>query len=147
MRADTDSVSWAIRRHPLSLAKAALQTRDRHVVLLLTDSTVILQLTNRGLDHVTRGIANEPVQSLGEAILGRVLGAGLTGLLDHGIAYRLSALREARAEGSRLVLEDREGHYVFGSTEVNGRRVLDDFAPVETERFARAVNRAIQKQP
>jgi hypothetical protein len=65
-------------------------------------------------------------------------------MFDHGIAYRLSALGSARADGSRLVLEDRAGKRVFDQVELNGRNVMDDFSPAEAERFAAAVNRAIR---
>jgi hypothetical protein len=70
--------------------------------------------------------------------------AGVSGILDHGVAYRVSALRRARAEGSRLVLEDREGKPVFAGVEINGRHPMDDFPPEDARRFADAVNRAIQ---
>jgi hypothetical protein len=138
-----DSVSWVVRRQPLDQADAALRTRDRHVALLLTDTAVVLQFTERGLDHV-RDQLDEEASGVGARLLARVLGAGISGLLDHGIAYRLSALRAARAEGGRLVLEDHGGGRVFAGTEVNGRHVMDDFSPAEAERFAAVLNRAIR---
>jgi hypothetical protein len=147
LRADAaDSVAAVVRRQPVDGANAALRTRDRHVALLLSDTTVVLQFTDRGLDHVRTQLSEE-VQGTGGRMLARVLGAGLVELLDHGIAYRLSALRAAHADGNRLVLEDRDGHRVFAGTEANGRRVMDDFAPAEAERFAAAVNRAIRARP
>jgi hypothetical protein len=75
-----------------------------------------------------------------------MLGAGVVGLLDHGIAHRLSALRQARVDGSRLVLENRQGERVFADVDVNGHRVMDDFSPAEAQRFAAAVNDAIKRQ-
>ena len=146
LRADAaDSVAAVVSRQSADGAIATLRTRDRHVALLLSDTTVVLQFTDRGLDHVTTQLSDE-AQGAGGRKLARVLGAGLVELLDHGIAYRLSALRAARADGDRLVLEDHDGHRVFAGTEVNGRRVMDDFSPAEAERFAAAVNRAIRAQ-
>jgi hypothetical protein len=75
-----------------------------------------------------------------------MLGAAVAELLDHGVAYRLSALRSARAEGSRLVLEDREGHHVFEDVEVNGRHPMDEFDPRELDRFAATLDRAIRQR-
>jgi hypothetical protein len=75
-----------------------------------------------------------------------VLGAGLKELLDHGMVYRLSALRTARAEQGRLVLVDHGGHEVFADVEVNGKRVMDDFAPVEATLFAAVLRREIKEQ-
>jgi hypothetical protein len=146
IRADApDSVSWIVRRQPPDLAEAALRSRDRHVALLLTDTTLVLQLTDLGLDHITDRMDDEP-GGLGARLVARMLGAGITGLLDHGIAYRLSALRAARREGSALVLEDRDGHHLFEDVEINGRHVMNDFPAADAERFAAAVNRAVRQQ-
>jgi hypothetical protein len=143
--AAADSVATVVRRQPVEGANATLRTRDRHVALLLTDTTVVLQFTDRGLDHMNAELGDR-AQGTGGRILARMVGAGLAELLDHGIAYRLSALRGARADGGRLVLEDHTGSRVLAETEVNGRRVMDDFSPAEAERFAAAVNRAIRAQ-
>ena len=141
-----DSVSWVVPRQPLGLSEATLRTIDRRVAVLLVDTTLVLQLTDRGLDEMSDDIAREKAASTGGRILARMIGAALTGMFDHGIAYRLSALRSARADGTRLVLEDRDGHRVFDQVEINGRQVMDDFSPAEVQRFADAVNRAIRDQ-
>jgi hypothetical protein len=141
-----DSVAWIVSRQPLGIADATLRSRDRTVAVLLNDTTIVLQLTDRGLDQVSDKIENDSTSGIGSRILARMLGAGVVGLLDHGIAHRLSALREARVEGSRLVLENIEGERVFADVDVNGRRVMDDFSQTEAERFAAAVNRAIRSR-
>jgi hypothetical protein len=141
-----DSVAWVVSRQPLGIAEATLRSRDRAFAVLLNDTTVVLQMTDRGLDEVGRRIETDSASGIGSRILARMLGAGVVGLLDHGIAHRLSALREARVEGTRLVLENVEGKRVFEDVDVNGRHVMDDFSPAEAERFAAAVNRAIRHQ-
>ena len=141
-----DSISWIVPRQPPGVAEATLRTTDRRVAVLLMDTTLVLQLTDRGLDQMSDDIAREPSAGTGGRILARMIGAALTGMFDHGIAYRLSALRSARADGSRLVLEDRDGRRVFDQVEMNGRQVFDDFSPAEAERFAAAVNRALRGQ-
>jgi hypothetical protein len=141
-----DSVSWVVPRQPLGVADVTLRTTDRRVAVLLMDTTLVLQLTDRGLDQMSDDVAREPTANAGGRILARVIGAALTGMFDHGIAYRLSALRAARAEGSRLVLEDLGGRRVFDQVELNGRQVMNDFSPTEAERFAAAVNRALRGQ-
>ncbi len=144
-RAEADSVSRVIPRLHVDDADATLRTRDRRVGLMLTGDEVVMQLTDLGLHTVKESIADEPREGVGGRILAAVLSAGVVGMLDHGIAYRLSALRSARAEGSTLVLEDRQGNRIFSTTEVNGRRPMDSFHPAEAERFAAAVNRAIRR--
>jgi hypothetical protein len=144
-RTDADSVSWVTKRQPLHRAAASLRTRDRNVALLLADTAIVLQFTDRGLDQLTDQVGQEG-QGVGGRILARMVGAGLGELLDHGIAYRLSALRAARVENGRLVLEDRAGQHVFADSKVNGRDVMGSFAPAEAERFAAAVNHRIRTQ-
>jgi hypothetical protein len=141
-----DSVAWVVSREPLGIADATLRNRDRTVAVLLNDTTIVLQLTDRGLDRISHEIESDSTKGIGGRFLARLLGAGVVGLLDHGIAHRLSALRAARVEGNRLVLENREGVRVFADVDVNGRRVMDDFSPAEAERFATAVNDAIRRQ-
>jgi hypothetical protein len=138
-----DSLAWIVPRQSRISADAALRTQDRRVVLLLRDSALVLQLTNRGMDEMLED-GDSASHGVGGRILASMIRAGVSGILDHGVAYRVSALRRARAEGSRLVLEDREGKPVFAGVEINGRHPMDDFPPEDARRFADAVNRAIQ---
>lgn len=139
-----DSISWVAPREAPERARAVLRTRDRHAAVLLTDSTVVLQLTDRGLEHVSREMRDEPAPSLAGAILKGLLRGAVVGLLDNGIAHRTSALRDARAEGGKLVLVGRDGEPVFDRVEVNGRNLMEEFTPAEAERFAAEVRRAIR---
>jgi hypothetical protein len=140
-----DSVSWIVPRAQLGDAESALRTKDRLAAILLMDSTIVLQFTNRGLDDVNRG-GDDTTASLGAQFFARLVKASVVTLLDHGIAYRLDALGEARSEGSRLVLVDRKGKRVFDNVDVNGRQVLESFVPDEAERFAAELNRAILRR-
>jgi hypothetical protein len=139
----TEESPRVVRRQPLSDARAALRTRDRAAALLLTDSTVVLQLTTAGLRRVENDVSGDP--SAGGRVLARMLGAGVGRLLDHGLAYPLAALREARVRDGRLVLLDHQGNPVFSTVEMNGSFVLDEFAPAEARAFSTAVNRAIAR--
>ncbi len=148
MHAETnDSTTRVVPRVPLSYADASLRTRDRQVALLLTNTDVVLQLTDRGLSGVSADIrrGDGDREGLGSRILAHVLSAGVGELLNHGIAAPLSTLRRARVEGSRLVLENREGADLFADVEVNGKQPMEEFSPDEARRFADAVNRAIRQ--
>lgn len=137
----SDSVSFIVPRRAPGEGEAALRTRDRKVALVLRDSVVVLQLTDHGMEHLFDDDTTK--RSGGEAIFARMMKAGVEGLMDHGVAYRLSALRTAYADGSRLVLEDRTGKHVFEDTSYNGNHPMQDFAPADAERFARVVKQAI----
>jgi hypothetical protein len=136
-----DSLSYLVPRQSPGSYQASLRTEDRKVALLLQDTVIVLQLTDRGMEQLFE--ADTARRSVGGAIFARMVKAGVSGLLDHGIAYRLSALRRAYSDGTRLVLEDRDGKHVFESTEYNGHHPMQEFTPREAERFADAVQRAI----
>lgn len=148
MSAHTDSTARVIPRVPLSYADASLRTQDRQVALLLTETDVVLQLTNHGLSQVRADIrhGDGDREGLGNRILAQMLSAGVGELLDHGIAAPLATLRRARVDGSRLVLENREGADLFAGVEVNGKHPMEEFSPADARRFADAVNRAIREQ-
>lgn len=138
---ERDSVSFIVARRTPRAAEPSIATRDGGVALLVRDSIVVLQLTDDGMrrlfdrDTVSRGV--------GGAIVGAMMRAGVSGMMNHGIAYRLSGLRRAYASGSRLVLEGHDGGHVFEDTSLNGHRPMEEFRPADATRFAAAVNRAI----
>ena len=137
--------SWIVSRVPLSRAATSLRTRDAQAAVLLMDTTLVLQFTDQGLSRMNAAIRDSAPQDFAQRLLVRMVGAGLGEMFDHGIAYNLRALRGARVEGNRLVVEDLAGKRVFDRVELNGRDVMDDFSPAEASRFADAVNRAIRR--
>lgn len=74
-----------------------MRTRDAQAVMLLTDTTLVPQLTDEGLSRMNASV-------------------------------RDSALRGARVEDTRLMLEDLTGRRVFDRVEFNGRDVMNVLA-------------------
>jgi hypothetical protein len=137
--------SWIVPRVPLARAPASVATQDRQIALVLLDTTLVLQFTDVGLREFHHVARDSAPSGLGSRIFAQMVGAALGELFDHGIAYPISSLGRARADGSRLVLEDRNGHRIFDDVEVNGRDAMDGFVPAEAARFAAIVNRAIAR--
>jgi hypothetical protein len=137
--------SWIVPRVPLARAATSLRTRDAQAAVLLTDTALVLQFTDQGLARMRTSMRDSAPQDAGHGLLARMVGSALGEMFDHGIAYNLRALRGARVEGSRLVLEDLAGKRVFDRVELNGRDVMNDFSPAEASRFAAAVNRALRR--
>lgn len=137
----SDSASFVVPRRAPASAEPAISTRDQRVALVLRDTVVIMQLTDTGMARLFDG--DTATRGSGAALFARMARASISVLMDHGIAYRISALSSARAEGSRLVLEDRAGKHVFEDTSYNGHHPMTDFSPADAARFASAVQRAI----
>jgi hypothetical protein len=137
--------SWIVPRVPLAQASKSLRTRDAQAAVLLMDTTLVLQFTDEGLSRMTASVRDSAPQDVGHRLLAGMVGSALGEMFDHGIAYNLRALRGARVEGNRLVLEDLAGKRVLDRVELNGRDVMDDFSPAEASRFAAAVNRALRR--
>ena len=139
----TSDTSWIVPRVPLTQARKSLRTRDAQAAVLLMDTTLVLQFTDQAMSRMNASVRDSAPQDFGQRLIARVVGSALSEMFDHGIAYNLRALRGARVEGTRLVLEDLAGKRVFDRVELNGRNVMDDFSPAEASRFAAAINQAL----
>jgi hypothetical protein len=141
-----DSVARLVPRVPLTAASFAITTLDGHTALLLRDTTIVLQLTDQGLEEIGRSTADEEQDFL-KALLGSMLRGGLRMLLDRGLEYSLADLREARYERGRLVLESRRGNEIFENVEIEGRQLMESFSERDARAFARRVNAARARLP
>jgi beta-lactamase regulating signal transducer with metallopeptidase domain len=140
----SDSVARIIRRIPPNTAAHAITTRDGGSILLLRDATLVLQLTDRGLDGVARDdrSGDEGGGGFLSSLLDGMLRGGLRVLLDHAIEYSLSDVREARYEDGRLVIESVRGTDVFGDVNTNGGAIMAGFHARDARAFAARVNAA-----
>jgi hypothetical protein len=136
-----DSVSFVVARRGPFPDEPAIRTLSGEAQLILRDSVVVLQLTDYGLDHLFDG--DRDSRRGGSRILMSMVKAGVSDLLDHGVAYRTSALRRAYTDGNRIILEDRAGNHVFETTSYNDHHPMEEFSSAEARRFATAVQRSI----
>jgi hypothetical protein len=138
-----DDNARVVSRQPLHRAASAIQTRNGEVALLLVGDRLVMQLTDRGLGKVDRDIDDDAKEEGAFArFISGVVRSGVRSLLDHGIEYPLSEIREARFQDGRLVLIDREGDEIFDDVEINDTDVMHSFAPAEARAFAARVNQA-----
>jgi len=140
-----DSVAKVVRRQRAEPSRF-IETRSGDAALLLTDSTVVLQMTSEGLARIRRDAHNDRQEGFAARLVGAMVRAGIAEMLDHGISYRLDRLARAQARGSRLYLIDYQGSLVFDSVSVNKRPLMHDFSPLDAERFSRRVNEAIRRR-
>jgi hypothetical protein len=140
---DGDSVVRIVDRIELTKSAFHIVNVKQETALIVRDSTIVMQLTDRGLQNIKREIKKE-----GESALGKMMHAALAGaleeFLDHGMEYQLSDLKEARVENGVLVLERKNGDLIFDEMEINGDDVLETFSRADAVRFAAYVNRRIR---
>ena len=143
---DDDSDARIVSRQPIHRASSAIQTRNGEVALLLVGRTLVMQLTDRGLRQVDREMDEDAKDGSAFArFVGGVVRSGVRTLLDHGIEYPLSELREARYHNGRLQLINHEGEAIFEDMQVNDTKVMESFPPAETRAFVARVNQAIRR--
>jgi len=139
-----DSDARIVERQPVRRATSAIETRGGEVALLLIDRRLVMQFTDRGLERINREMADDVKKQesgFARVVAGMVRG-GVRSMLDRGIEYPVSELRDARYEDGRLVLENREGKSIFADVRVNDVQVMESFSPAEARAFAARVNQA-----
>jgi hypothetical protein len=128
--------SRIVPRLALDEARHAIVTRDGRTALLLTQRGIVLQLTDRGLREVADDEGRETKKEgvLAELLAGVVRG-GVRALLDRGIEYPLSDLRDARYRDGRLSFIARDGGTVFQDVRINDVDVMEAFHPRDARGF------------
>jgi hypothetical protein len=142
--AKEDSVVRVIDRITVHRSMFHIVNRKQESTLVLRPNhTIVLQLTDRGLENVQKEIKKDAESMLGKMMRGALAGA-VAQFLDHGIEYQLSDLKEARVENGVLVFERKNGERVFDDMEINDEEVLASFTPADAQRFATRVNEVVR---
>ena len=133
---DSDTVARIVPRAPLREARHSIVTRDGTVALLMREQGVTLQFTDLGLEQATSGGRDQKKsENVLADVLGSMLRGGVRALLDRGVKYPLSELREARYEKGKLFFVRNDGDTVFDDVEINGVAVMENFAPRDARAF------------
>src|SRR5215212_5368911 len=108
-----DSVAHIVDRERADDARFSILSRNGQAQLLLMDTTIVAQMTDRGLAHMSSREATDSIQGTANRIFARMALGALVPLFDHGIAYHLRDLADARYENGRLLLLRANGDEVF----------------------------------
>jgi hypothetical protein len=130
-----DSVAHIVERERPDDARFSIVSRDGQARLLLMDTTIVAQLTDRGLAHMGSREATDSIHGANKIFARMALGA-LTPLLDHGIAYHLRDLADARYEDGRLQLLRANGDEVFRDMEIGKGPLMESFSREDAKAFA-----------
>jgi hypothetical protein len=131
-----DSVAHVTDRELASRARFAIISRDGQAALLLMDTTIVAQMTDRGLDRVNARENTDTIKGVVNRMVARMAIGALMPLLDHGIAYHLRDLSDARYADGRLQLLRPNGDEVFHDVEIGKGPLMEAFWPDDAQTFA-----------
>jgi hypothetical protein len=131
-----DSVAHVTERESPSLARFAIVSRDGQAALLLMDTTIVAQMTDRGLAHINARETTDTIKGAVSRMFARMALGALVPLFDHGVAYHLRDLADAKYADGRLQLLRANGEEVFRDTEIGKGPLMKSFSADDAKAFA-----------
>ena len=131
-----DSIAHVVDREPANRARFAIVSRDGQATLLLMDTTIVAQMTDRGLARVNARESTDTIKSAATRLFARMALGALVPLFDHGIAYHLRDLADAKYADGRLQLLRANGEEVFRDTEIGKGPLMESFSAGDAREFA-----------
>jgi hypothetical protein len=131
-----DSVAHIVDRKRAEDSRFSIVSRDGRAQLLLLDTTIVAQMTDRALAHMSSREATDTIRGAADRLFARMALGALVPLFDHGIAYHLRDLADARYEDGRLLLLRRNGDEVFRDVEIGKGPLMESFSPEDAKAFA-----------
>ncbi|HMG70711.1 MAG TPA: hypothetical protein VK544_06320 [Gemmatimonadaceae bacterium] len=131
-----DSVAHVTDRELPSNARFAIVSRDGQAALLLMDTTIVAQMTDRGLARINAKETTDTIKGAVNRVFARMALGALVPLFDHGIAYHLRDLADARYADGRLQLVRANGDEVFHDVEIGKGPLMESFSAGDAKAFA-----------
>jgi hypothetical protein len=131
-----DSVAHVVDREQMHRARFAIVSRDGQAALLLMDTTIVAQMTDRGLAQMNSRETTDTIKGAVNRFFARMALGALQPLFDHGVAYHLRDLADAKYADGRLQLIRANGEEVFRDTEVGKGPLMESFWPDDAKAFA-----------
>ena len=131
-----DSVAHVVDRQQPDHARFVIVSRDGQAALLLMDTTIVAQMTDRGLARMNSREATDTIKGAASRLFARMALGALVPLFDHGIAYHLRDLADAKYGDGRLQLIRANGEEIFRDTEIGKGPLMESFSPDDAKAFA-----------
>jgi hypothetical protein len=127
------------------MADITIRTMDGKLEMLLTGSTLTLQLTEPALQEAEREMDRDLAAEQGQGEFEDVISAAVRGTmhdaLRRGYQYQLRDIRSMRYEDGRLVIVDRGGEELLAQVQTDGKPALASFAPEHAMQLVQEFNR------
>ena len=140
-----DSIAHIVIRASTQTASFAIVSRDGKAALLLMDTTIVAQMTDRGLADLKSPPEVDTISSAMSRMIAKMALGALQPLLDHGIAYHLRDLSSAQYADGRLQLRRANGDEVFKGVELGKSPFMESFSPGDAAAFAKRAITAKRK--
>ena len=140
-----DSVAHVVDRQDAQHAHFAIVSRDGAATLLLMDTTIVAQMTDRGLARMNSREATDTIKGQVNRLFARMALGALQPLFDHGVAYHLRDMADARYADGRLQVLRANGEEVFRDTEIGHELLMESFTPGDARAFAKRAREARAK--
>jgi hypothetical protein len=140
-----DSIAHVVDREKVEHARFAIVSRDGASTLLLMDTTIVAQMTDRGLARINSHETTDTIQGVGNRLVARMVLGALQPLFDHGIAYHLRNMADARYADGRLQIRRSNGDEVFRESQIGHEPLMESFTPADAKAFARRAREARDK--
>jgi len=137
-----DSVAHVVDRERPARARFAIVSRDGQAALLLMDTTIIAEMTDTGLSRMTSREVTDTIKGEMDRLFARMALGALQPLFDHGVAYHLRDLADAKYADGRLQLLRANGEEVFRDTEIGHGPLMESFSPEDAKEFAKRAREA-----
>lgn len=131
-----DSAAHVTERESPSQARFAIVSRDGQAALLLMDTTIVAQMTDRGIARINARETTDTIQGAVNRMVARMALGALVPLFDHGIAYHLRDLADAKYADGRLQLLRANGEEVFRDVEIGKGPLMESFSADDAKAFA-----------
>ena len=140
-----DSVAHIVDRSTLAKANFAIVSRDGTAALLLMDTTIVAEMTDTGLARMNSREATDTIKGTANRLFARMALGAIQPLFDHGIAYHLRDMANARYADGRLQIVRANGEEVFRDTEIGHGPLMESFTPADARAFAAKAREARTK--
>jgi hypothetical protein len=131
-----DSIAHVVDRAVQAQSRFAITSRDGQAMLLLMDTTIVAQMTDRALAKMNAREATDTIKNGVSKFFARVALDALVPFFDHGIAYHLRDMADATYADGRLKILRANGDEVFRDIEIGHDRLMESFRPEDAKAFA-----------
>lgn len=137
-----DSVAHVVERERPAHARFAIISRDGQAALLLMDTTIIAEMTDTGLSRMNFREATDTIKGAANRLFARMALGALQPLFDHGVAYHLRDMADARYADGRLQLVRPNGEEVFRTSSMGKTPLMESFSAEDARAFAKRAREA-----